>query len=117
MTTIIRMEEVPPPWAAILRKQARKSPMRYKHGGFILHGDKVICVGYNQMLLRGNRKTKGRSNHVERVLCRKIPKGTLASECTVVIGRLAAEGFGDSQPCDICTSLIHKVGFKAIYHT
>lgn len=108
------METVPLQWAELIRRQARKSPMRYQHGGFVLYKGKVICVGYNQRLRKGDT-----SNHVERVLRRKIPKGIDPADCTLVIGRLAGQGpeFGNSRPCSLCTPMLTKFGFGLILHT
>ncbi|HEY9704232.1 MAG TPA: hypothetical protein V6C58_17405 [Allocoleopsis sp.] len=101
----------------ILKKEAMKSTLPFKHGACIIKGGKILSIGHNYILTKkiGEKYTV----HAEVSAIMKLPKKykTKCETYTLVVIRVNRDNeVRLSKPCINCTHAICKSGIRtAIY--
>ena len=100
---------------------AEKSAERRKHGAVVVKGGRVVGTGFNKFknhptIIQTELIKSHCSRHAEQVAIHQA--GRNAKGAIIYVARVSKKGEDrNSRPCNLCYSLIKKVGIKQVIYT
>ena len=97
--------------------QAKKSPMKHKHGSVIWKGKSILGAGYNYHMSAPtlNLKNRGFSIHSERDCLNGLREHQIYGSDILAI-RITTSGFlSHGAPCKGCRSLLRRKGIRKVF--
>ena len=96
--------------------QARKSPMRYRHGSVIWKSNKIIGAGYNWPVAPPGGNKKRFSIHSERDALKGLRlEQTYGASLLCVRITQKKESLASSMPCSGCMGLLRRRGLVNVF--
>ena len=80
----------------------------HNHVAMIFHGRKVLAIGQNRVMSRGQGSTFRMTIHAEADAIRSLGDYQKLRGCKLVVIRIAPSGIANSRPCPSCYALLQK---------